>query len=127
MKTLAEHLGVIDPRPEDKQSGVDVDELLDITDPKKFCQRLVASREFKQFLVSGIVLGDIPPAVVTRIMDHAWGKPLEQVEHTVKVPLDGLSLDELKERVVMLQNVINQLETDRPETYDEPVSQKLIH
>jgi hypothetical protein len=26
----------------------------------------------------------LPSAVITRLMDHAWGKPVERVEHTGK-------------------------------------------
>lgn len=87
MKTLAEHLGVVDPRPVEKQSKDDFDTLIDVTDPVDFCKRVVASREFRQYVLSGIVLGDLPPAVMTRIIDHAWGKPAERVEHTGKVEM----------------------------------------
>ena len=85
MKSLAEELGVIDPRPEEKRPTDDFDALIDVTEPKEFCARVVASREFRQYILSGIVLGDLPPAVMTRIIDHAWGKPVDRVEHTGRV------------------------------------------
>jgi len=105
MKSLAEHLGAIDPRPEKDQLKSDFDALIDITDPKDFCQKIVASREFRQYVMSGIVLGDLPPAVVTRIIDHAWGKPPERVEHTGK---DGKPIETITEvrRVIVQQRAV---------------------
>lgn len=116
MKSLAEHLGAIDPRPEDKRPDNDFDDLIDITDPKMFCQKLVASREFRQFLLSGIVLGDLPPAVLTRIIDHAWGKPVEKIEVKNTSSADDLSVEELKARAAHLMRVIDALEDDPPPT-----------
>lgn len=81
MKSLAEHLGVPDPRPEEKR-GVDFEELANIEDATKFCQKIVQTREWRQYIMNGVVLGDLPAAVATRIMDHAWGKPPERIEHT---------------------------------------------
>lgn len=80
MKSLAEDLGVIDPRPAEKRPTDDFDQLIDITDAKEFCRRVLSSREFRQYILSGIVLNDLPPAVITRIMDHGWGKPIERLE-----------------------------------------------
>lgn len=84
MQSLADFLDVPDPRPEDKRPDTDYETLLDVTDPKVFCQKLLETREFRQYLMNGIVLGDLPPAVMCRVIDHAWGKPVERIEHTGK-------------------------------------------
>ena len=111
MKTLAEHLGVIDPRPEEKRDTRDFDNLVDVTDPKEFCRRILNTREWRQYVMNGIVLGDLPPAVMTRILDHGWGKPVEHLEIKDKTDrLENISLDTLKQRVEFLQSVIRQLE-----------------
>lgn len=81
--SLADALGGIDPRPPEKQaepSSPTVESLLDVTDPTEFCQKILESREFRQYIVNGITLCDLPPAVMCRILDHAWGKPAERVE-----------------------------------------------
>ena len=79
MESLAQFLGVQDPRPEADRPQTDFEQLADISDPKEFCARVLASREFRQYLMNGIVLGDIPPMILARMMDHGWGKPPERV------------------------------------------------
>lgn len=87
VQSLAEFLNVTDPRT-DEQKALDnapsIVDLLDIADPTEFCKQIVRSREFRQYIMNGIVLGTIQPAVLTRVIDHAWGKPPERVEHTGK-------------------------------------------
>ncbi len=81
-QSLADFLGV---EPGNTPSEPRTDDLLNISDPTTFCQRVLNSREFRQYILNGITLGDIPPAVMCRIIDHAWGKPVDHVEHTGKV------------------------------------------
>jgi len=87
--SLADALAVVDPRTAEQQTQADkyteptLDGAVDISDPTKFCERVLASREFRQYIVSGIVLGEIPPGVLTRIMDQAgWRRATDRVEHT---------------------------------------------
>src|SRR5438477_7196033 len=82
--SLADTLGVPDPRPETMRPATDFDTLLDVSDPKVFCQKVLETREFRQYIMNGIALGDLPPAIMCRIIDHVWGKPPERVEHTGK-------------------------------------------
>ena len=85
MESLATFLGTLDPRPEDRRPAAsDIVTSLEITDPKEFCRRILESLEFRQYIMNGIVLGDLPPAILCRVMDHGWGKPAERVEHTGK-------------------------------------------
>lgn len=98
MQSLAEFLGASDPRPEDARPASDFEALADVADPVVFCQRVLETREFRQYIMSGIVLGDIPPAIMGRVMDHAWGKPPERIEHTGK---DGAPIITEVRRVIV--------------------------
>lgn len=94
--SLADFLGVPDPRPVEDvpQQEPSFSDAVDIVDPSTFCKRIVGSREFRQYIMNGIVLGDLPSAIGTRLMDHAWGKPPERVEHTGK---DGGPIEAITE------------------------------
>jgi hypothetical protein len=92
--TLAELLGTPDPRPEPEQPQDDFQSLAEIGDAEKFCKAIVATREFRQYIMHGIALGDLPPAVVTRILDHAWGKPPDKLEVTGR---DGQPIETVTE------------------------------
>lgn len=103
MKSLAEHLGAVDPRPETEQVVEDVAALADVSDPAEFCKLIVKSREFRQYLMNGITLGDLPSAVVCRVMDHAWGKPIERVEVDDKASrLENATPEQLEARALRL-------------------------
>lgn len=93
-QSLADYLGADDPRPEANRSPSDFDVLINVIDPTTFCQKILQTREFRQYIMNGIVMGDLPPAVVTRVMDHAWGKPVDRVEHTGK---DGRPIETVTE------------------------------
>lgn len=85
MKSLAEHLGFPGPRPEERAPvQPSIDELIDVSDPVAFCRGIVASREFRQYIMDGVILRELPPTIARFIMEHAMGKPPERVEHTGK-------------------------------------------
>jgi len=124
MESLADFLGCQDLRKLDERgaeptSELSVIELLDITDPMQFCQRVLASREFRQYLFTGIACGDIPPAVMCRVIDHAWGKPVDRVEHTGK---DGQPI----ETVTEVRRVIVRV-GERAEHGEDDESQHSVH
>jgi hypothetical protein len=125
MKSLAEHLGAVDPRPEHKRPQDDFDALIDVTEPVKFCKGIVESREFRQYILSGIVLGDLPPAIMTRIIDHAWGKPVEQLHVTSTVAVEELTPSQLEERAARLSEMARFLR--RAEQFDEPLDAGSVH
>lgn len=79
MQSLAEFLGtgqpLADPEPR----------LEDITDAKQFADAVLRSREFRIYIVNSLALGSLPAAITTRLMDYAWGKPVERVEHSGRV------------------------------------------
>ncbi len=99
-QSLADYLKVIDPRPEAERPAEppsETDELFAITDPTEFCKRICESREFRQYIYNGLVLRDLPPAILGRVIDHALGKAVERIEHTGK---DGEPIIEVRRIVV---------------------------
>lgn len=83
MESLAVYLGVVDgagaPEPE-----ASAPRLEDITDSKSFALAVLNSPEFRLYIVRSLALGELPAAVLCRLMDYGWGKPPERVEHTGK-------------------------------------------
>lgn len=79
VQSLAEYLGV------DSSDGLQAEppgpRLEDISDPKEFAHAVLNSQEFRSYIVSGLVLGNVPgfTGILTRLMDHAWGKPVERL------------------------------------------------
>lgn len=78
-RSLAEALGTLPPVEGD---GAPMPRLEDITDSKAFAKAVLESREFRQYIVNGLTLGDLPSAILCRLMDYGWGKPVERVEHS---------------------------------------------
>jgi len=116
MKSLADFLDVQDPRTPEQlaQPEPKVEDVLDVADPKEFCEKILGSRQFRQYILNGIVIGDLPSAIVTRMMDHGWGKPVERVQVQAVQDLDGLSPSELRallqERIKSLATMVSLLE-----------------
>lgn len=98
LETLADLLGT--DGPPSPPSAV---ELPDCLDASLFAERVLGSREFRQYIVNGLTLGDIPSAVVCRLMDYAWGRPTERVEHSapgggpVVAVIERIIVDPLRE------------------------------
>jgi hypothetical protein len=67
---------------------------------KDFADTVLNSLEFRHYIVAGLKIGNLPSAILTRLMDYAWGKPPERVEHTGK---DGKPIETVTEvrRVVV--------------------------
>lgn len=91
VQSLAEYLGTA---PVSTESAAP--RLEDIAgDAEAFCQAVLNSLEFRQYIVHGLTLGSIPAAVMIRVMDMAgWQKPPERVEHTGK---DGKAIELVSE------------------------------
>ena len=95
-KSLGEHLGVIETKtpPVVAEGRSFLDTTTDNLSAKEFAALVVHSHEFKRYIVNGLTIGDIPPAILCRLMDYAWGKPTERVEHTGK---DGAPIETITE------------------------------
>lgn len=61
---------------------------------KEFARAVLDSREFKQYVSTSLKACTIPSAILTRLMDYAWGKPPERVELTGK---DGKPIEQITE------------------------------
>ena len=82
----------------------------DISDSKAFALALIGSIEFRRYIINGLTLGDLPAAVVCRILDHGWGKPVDRVEvKDTTDPLDDLDPSQMEERAFRLWEVAKQL------------------
>jgi len=83
MQSLADFLGV-NPLPDAPQEPT----LVDITDPAAFARAVLESREFRQYIVTGLTLGNLPgfTSILQRLMDAAgnWPKATSRIEHTGK-------------------------------------------
>lgn len=90
MKSLAEALGVADPKDPDAEVPTDWQTL----EGKEFCDAVLKSPDFRTYIVCGLRLGTLPSAVLCRVMDHAWGKPPDKIEHTGK---DGQPIQHVTE------------------------------
>lgn len=100
-KTLLETLNESEPETEEqkiiKLSG------------KEFATAVLDSTGFKIYIVSQIQSGVIPSAIITRLMDQAWGKPAQKLtveEDKGKVAIDEQTEQELEVRLAEVQKKI---------------------
>jgi hypothetical protein len=115
-KSLAEYLGVTDPRPE-PLTPRETFEAYDNLSAVEFCQKVLASVEFRQFIMNGLTLGELPAVVITHLMHYAWGKPVERVEHTGK---NGQPIETIAEVRRVIVHVRPQLEEQEEEAAPKP-------
>lgn len=115
MKFCAAHVGYKGTRAEDEilpppptEESILAEELAEspfldvqITDPQEFAQAVLQSRDFRQYILIGLQTQELPSSVILRLMDYAWGKPVERVEHTGK---DGQPIVTEVRRVVIRVN-----------------------
>jgi len=123
MKSLYDSLDIPDPRVADPaETELGIRDAIDVTDPQEFCRLIVRSREFKQYVVNGFVLGDIPSAIACRIMDHAWGKPVERVEVNNTSELENLTPAMAVEKLERVQHMLELLRRAQLEDDGDVVS-----
>lgn len=107
MESLAEYLGVNCQEPADLPAD-SVHSIPETLDAKEFARRFLNSAEFKRYLVNSLSLGELPPAIITRMMDYAWGKPVDRVEHTGR---DGQPiLTEVRRVIVRVNEHLDDIE-----------------
>jgi hypothetical protein len=118
METLADVLGVRDPTVSVEASSTPDPgpECFEHLSGKDFALAVLNSSEFRQYIVNGLAAADLPPAVLCRLIDHGWGKPVERVEVQTVASLDGLSPEELRahlqERVESLVTMMRMLDPE---------------
>ena len=95
MKSLAEALHLDDPTPTSSipvPTQTTVERLCAYTG-KEFAQAVLDSLEFRRFIVQSLQLGELPAAVLIRLMDYGWGVPAKKIEHTGQ---DGAPIETVK-------------------------------
>jgi len=95
------------PRPEPKKP--------ELLSAQEFALEIVSSPEFVTYIKNGVMCGDLPSAIVCRLMDYAWGKPPDRVEHTGK---DGNPIVTEVRRVVVH---VGETEEAQAETQDRTI------
>jgi hypothetical protein len=102
------------PEPEHPETGA-TDWREKPLSAKEFAEKVVASREFRNYVVNGIQQRDLPQSVMCRILDHAWGQPVKRVEVNDKTvrPYEAATTEELKARLARLTTLVSELETRR--------------
>lgn len=112
-RSLADVLGIPDPSIVDGPRELPASVNFDTLTGKDFARAVLDSADFRRYIVAGLAAGDLAPAVLTRLMDHGWGKPVEKFEvKDTTNPLENQSIEQLKERAAFLMRVINALEDD---------------
>lgn len=121
--SLAETLGTLP----DKPGAPAAPRIEDIAgDAQTFCKTVLNSLEFRQYIINGLTLGELPSAIITRLMDHAWGKPVERLEVQDTTPaVEDLTPEELESRAARLSEMARLLR--RAELFDEPLGQDSVH
>lgn len=118
-RSLAESFGIKNPKLGDEQpEPIQVEDLTS----QQFARSVLNSTEYRDSLLQRILFNELPPAVEIRLMEYAWGKPMErvQIEHTGN-PYDGMTLAQIAERAEVLRNILQQ-QADETEQSDDPQS-----
>lgn len=80
MKSLAEALG-LDETTLTMREDLSDSQFEGMTG-REFARVICDSADFRRYILGGLRAGDLPSAVAIRLMDHAWGKPVDRVEHS---------------------------------------------
>jgi hypothetical protein len=105
-KSLADALGITDPVTKEEPTDTDIGDL----SARDFATRVLSSVQYRESVTRRIVMDDLPPAVECRLMDYAWGKPVERVEVEDKTPTTNtVPIDEIENRIAFLRNTIRLL------------------
>lgn len=73
----------------------------------EFSEAVLNSPDFRRYIVSGLKLGELPAAVVCKLMDYGWGKPVERLEvRDTTEQLDALTPDEITQRLERVQYLL---------------------
>lgn len=121
IRSLADVLGINDPQ---KPAGEDTP----VVDPKlparmtakQLSREVLNSKQYRESLLRRIIMGELPPAVECKLMDYAWGRPVEkvQVEDTTR-RFEKASIDQLEERALYLAGLAREMRKEQPEATPE--------
>jgi len=107
-----------DPPPAASEPAPDVVSLTG----KAFAKAVLRSEEFRLYIIEGLMERDLPPAVLCRLMDHGWGKPVEHLKVTnTSNTFEALTVDQLEARAMHLAEMARRLRQGDGDTRDEQV------
>lgn len=124
-KTLLDSLIQDDPKWGQRPHGGGALEGIERLSGRDFSTAILASKQFREYVVRGIVVGNLPPQVVLRLMDHGWGVPKEKAEEAPTFDeFKNATLRELQTRGLQLANQARELEKrESPPPAVEPPSE----
>lgn len=122
MKSLAEALG-LDDSTLTAQPDSD-DSLYEGMTGREFARAVCDSVDFRRYIVGGLRSGDLPPAIGTRLMDHAWGKPVDRVEHS---GVNGQPIITRVERVIVHPGSVSKVDELEAEYGDRSTRANTTH
>ena len=93
-------------------------QLEDITDPKAFGLAIMNSLEFRRYIVSGLLLGNLPgfAGILRFYLEHALGKPPDKIEITGKDGQPIQTVTEVRRVIVRPDPPIDEEENAPPPT-----------
>lgn len=98
-------------------AAVELPRLEDIADGQEFAKAVLNSIEFRRYIVNSLILGEIPPAILLRVMDLAgptWQQPPKRVQHSGEG--GGPIVTEVRRVIVHAHEPLDEDEPARPET-----------
>lgn len=79
---------------------------------RAFAEAVLRSEEFRLYIVEGLSERDLPPAVLCRLIDHGWGKPVDHLEvKDTTAKLEDLSVEDLEQRAMKLAELARLIRT----------------
>lgn len=119
MKSLAEHLGVIDPRD------------LTLSKPSKplprqtirdFCRDILSSDDYRASVLRRILIDEMPPAVEQLMYHYAYGKPVEKIEFKdTSDDIDEMNAEQCEQEAMRLLEIARQIRGEESTTSDRSI------
>lgn len=110
MRTLFEALHLANP----DTPAVIPEPLPEKLTARDFSRAIVRSEEYRNSIRRRIAMDELPPAVEIRLLDYAYGKPVERMSlETTASTLESLSAEALEERAMYLADLARQLRLDK--------------
>lgn len=114
-RNLAEMLGIQDPRLDPNHQPQPEVPVVGDLDAKAFARMVINSTQYRESIMRRILFDELPPAVETKLMDYAWGRPTERVEITDnRNRFEDMSSEQLEQHALYLASLLRQIqERDR--------------
>jgi hypothetical protein len=107
-RNLAEALGIDNPDP--KAAKPDAAAEVPDLGARQFARTVLNSNQYRESVLRRILMNELPPAVETKLMDYAWGRPVERIEVEDKTTsYEEWSTDRLMARIQKLHAILDRL------------------